>query len=430
MINKSTMPRHWRTKNLKSISESIQYGYTESSSKEKNGPKFLRITDIQDSTVIWDNVPYCKIDDKIKHKYLLRNGDLVFARTGATVGKSFLIKGEIPEAVFASYLIRVRVNQEINEKFLHYFFNSPNYWGQITEEQVGIGQPNVNGTKLGKLDIPIPSIPEQISIVSKIEELFSELDKGKQQLETVKQQLKTYRKSLLNTIIKDKQNHLISSIIEKLDQGWSPRCLNEKSNDDGEWAVIKTTAVQSGRFVSEENKILPLELNPREQHELHLGDILITRAGPRIRVGVCCMVRKIRPKLINCDKVYRIRVNNAIVMPEYFEMVLNTAYYQYEIEKMKTGISDSGVNLTQIQFLKLSIPVPDLDEQRQIVSEIESRLSVCDKMEEIIETSLKQAESLRQSILKQAFEGKLVTYRFMSLPAPEERHINRTKMGK
>lgn len=184
------LPKDWRIVNLKSIADSIQYGYTKSSSKENIGPKFLRITDIQDNKVKWDDVPYCKIDNKIKSKYLLKDGDLVFARTGATVGKSFLIKGNIPETVFASYLIRVRVNLEMNEKYLSYFFHSPNYWSQITEGQVGIGQPNVNGTKLGQLQISIAPLETQNLIVSKVEELFSELDKGVEDLKTAQLQLK------------------------------------------------------------------------------------------------------------------------------------------------------------------------------------------------------------------------------------------------
>jgi type I restriction enzyme S subunit len=184
--------------------------------------------------------------------------------------------------------------------------------------------------------------------------------------------------------------------------------LNENSKDEKEWAVIKTSAVQHGHFIEIENKILPPDLKPRVQHELEVGDILITRAGPRVRVGVCCMIRKTRQRLINCDKVYRIKVNTKIISPEYFELILNTPYYQREIEKMKSGISDSGLNLTQVKFLKIEIPIPTLKEQQLIVDELESKLTVCDKIEETISQSLLQAEMLRQSILKKAFEGKLV----------------------
>ena len=200
----------------------------------------------------------------------------------------------------------------------------------------------------------------------------------------------------------------IESVIIKLDQGWSPKCENKSSNNKTEWAVIKTSAVQFGQFLEFENKILPKNLKPREQHELVSGDILITRAGPKVRVGICCMVKHTRPKLINCDKVYRIKVNNKVVTPEYFEFILNTPFYQGIIEKMKSGISDSGLNLTQKAFLQIGIPIPSIKEQQNIVQAIENRLSVADKMEESINLSLQQAEALRQSILKKAFEGRLI----------------------
>lgn len=135
---------------------------------------------------------------------------------------------------------------------------------------------------------------------------------------------------------------------------------------------------------------------------------MITRAGPRVRVGVCCMVKHTRPRLLNCDKVYRIKVNRKLIIPEYFEYILNTPKYQDQIEKMKSGISDSGLNLTQRVFVQIAIPVPTIDKQVLIVQEIESRLSFADKMEDSINESLKQAEALRQSILKKAFSGELI----------------------
>ncbi len=202
-VKESELP-HWKKVKLKEMSDSIQYGYTESSSKEPIGPKFLRITDIQENKVEWDEVPYCKIDKENISKYLLKEGDLVFARTGATVGKSFLIKGEIPEAIFASYLIRVRVNKEINEKYLSYFFHSPNYWSQITEGQVGIGQPNVNGTKLGQLDLVLAPIAEQNKIVQEIESRLSVADKMEESITQSLQQAEALRQSILKKAFEGK----------------------------------------------------------------------------------------------------------------------------------------------------------------------------------------------------------------------------------
>ena len=166
----------WKIEIVKNIANSIQYGYTESSSKKPIGPKFLRITDIQNNSVNWSTVPYCKIKAELKTKYILKDGDLVFARTGATVGKSFLIKGIIKESVYASYLIRIRFPENMLDKYVWYFFQSPFYWNQIKSKQVGTGQPNVNGTKLGNLEIPICDYLEQNQIVQEIETRLSICD--------------------------------------------------------------------------------------------------------------------------------------------------------------------------------------------------------------------------------------------------------------
>jgi len=121
----------------------------------KEGPRFLRITDIQNGKVNWNSVPSCDIAEEDIPKYRLSEGDLVFVRTGATTGKSYLIR-QCPDAVFAPYLIRVRATKDVDPRYLAYFFQSPDYWRQIEEGKRGIGQPNVNGKTLGEIKLPLP----------------------------------------------------------------------------------------------------------------------------------------------------------------------------------------------------------------------------------------------------------------------------------
>ena len=211
----------------------------------------------------------------------------------------------------------------------------------------------------------------------------------------------------INQLPKGWKSYNLEEIIDNLSQGWSPKCYNEASTNINEWAVIKTTAVQPGYFQDNENKRLPENLSPRKQHELKQGDLLITRAGPRIRVGICCMVKRTRPNLINCDKVYRMRANSKLSIPEYIELLLNSTEYSREIELMKTGISDSGLNLTQKQFLKLKIFLPTIGIQKAIVSKIEELFSELDKGIENLGKAQLQLKTYRQSVLKWAFEGKL-----------------------
>ena len=131
----SELPGSWVWTTIGDISDLIHYGYTASSTIESVGPKMLRITDIQNNLVNWETVPYCRIKEEEIQKYLLREGDLVFARTGATVGKSFLIRGNIPEAVFASYLIRIILQNKIERLFVYNFFQSNKYWLQIVKDR-------------------------------------------------------------------------------------------------------------------------------------------------------------------------------------------------------------------------------------------------------------------------------------------------------
>ena len=197
------IPKGWKRVALNEVADSIQYGHTASAIQRADGPRFLRITDIQDGRVDWDTVPSCDIPKTDIPKYRLSKGDLVFARTGATTGKSFLIT-ECPEAVFASYLIRVRVSAELDSHFLSAFFQSPDYWNQIEGSKRGIGQPNVNGKVLGEVQLPVPPLPDQRRIVAEIEKQFSRLEEGEGALKRVQANLKRYRAAVLKAACEGK----------------------------------------------------------------------------------------------------------------------------------------------------------------------------------------------------------------------------------
>ena len=146
----------------------------------------LRITDIKNSAVDWNTVPYTDYDEHKANAYLISDGDILFARTGATVGKSYLVKGLQDKAIYASYLIRVQTFNEILPEYVKYFFESGFYWEQIQRDSIGIGQPNVNGTTLSQLALSIPPINEQHRIVNELGSwlnIIDVIDNGKAELQ-------------------------------------------------------------------------------------------------------------------------------------------------------------------------------------------------------------------------------------------------------
>lgn len=175
-IDTSDLPEDWEWAHLSFLSEKIQYGYTERATDKKVGPKFLRITDIaEDGTVEWDKVPYCECNEVNKRKYMLKNGDIVVARTGATTGKNYLVK-DCPEVVFASYLINIRLFKEINSEYISYFMSSTYYWYQVMTMQKGTAQPGANATILSSLVVPAAPLTEQYEIIRRVKELNAQAD--------------------------------------------------------------------------------------------------------------------------------------------------------------------------------------------------------------------------------------------------------------
>ena len=298
--------------------------------------------------------------------------------------------------------------QKLNGVTIKYLFYHMTF---IKPKLISMGkggtQKNISQAVLKSLDVIVPPIPEQERIVARIEELFSQLDSCVDMLKKAEKEIELYQNAVIDEAIPYSRLSRIADCITEMGQGWSPKC--EKSNvlNNDKWAVIKTTAIQPLHFLYQENKKLPAGLLPRVKHEISIGDILITRAGPKSRCGIACMVKKTKKRLLNCDKVYRIRVNQDYLLPEYLEYVLNSPRFIREINLCKTGGNDSGLNLTQDRFLEIKIPVPEIEQQSKIVTNIDGRLSECDNIKQTIANAMQQAEALRQSILKRAFEGDL-----------------------
>ena len=170
------IPESWAWVRWGSIAESIQYGYN-APAKQEGRIRMVRISDIHENTVAWSSVPFCDIEDSDIPTYLLQPNDILFARTGGTVGKSFLVS-EVPcKAIYAGYLIRTRYSSLLCPQYLKYFMESPLYWLQLKSGTTATAQPNCNGQALAKILLPLPPANEQLRIVENLARTFAIIER-------------------------------------------------------------------------------------------------------------------------------------------------------------------------------------------------------------------------------------------------------------
>lgn len=205
------------------------------------------------------------------------------------------------------------------------------------------------------------------------------------------------------------KRHPIEDLLQRqsnkrfIQQGWSPKC-HTRPAAPGEWGVLKTTAIQPGRFEPEHNKALPNALDPRSNIEVTAGDLLITCAGPRSRCGIPALVRRTPKRLMMSGKMYRLRPGERIDA-RFLELYLLSPDAQQRIDEMKTGISDSGLNLTHDRFVQLSVPVPPLDEQRHIVGVLEAHLADLDAAENALADAQRKSAALESAWLTRSMRS-------------------------
>jgi type I restriction enzyme S subunit len=197
----------------------------------------------------------------------------------------------------------------------------------------------------------------------------------------------------------------LGEIIYNTEGGKSPNCLHVPAQGN-EWGVIKTTAIQEMLFLENENKVLPKGFVVSEQHKVFLNDLLITRAGPKNRVGIVCSVEKLSSNLILSDKTIRINHSKNLIYTKYIALVLNSPAIRPIIESKMTGMAESQVNISQDSMKTFLIPLPPLPEQKRIVEKVNQLMQHCNELEQQVQQSITHARQLMQAVLREVFEGK------------------------
>ena len=430
------IPENWCWCRWGELSESIQYGYN-APAKESGRIKMVRITDIQNGKVQWDTVPFCEISEEEIKTYRLRKNDILFARTGGTVGKSFLVDEEPENAVYAGYLIRTQYNSEkLNPKYMKMFMESQLYWDQLKNGTIATAQPNCNGQTLSKMILPLPPLAVQNAIVAKLEQVLPLVDAYENAL-LQKEELKNalpdkVKKAILQeaitgqlteawrktATIKESGKQLLDRIIEE---------RNAKALADWEEALKKNPKAKKPVPVVaseiEEDEI-PFEVpeswcwcrlgdlvpfgqcenaEPNEIEDdawiLDLEDIekdsgrilqfktkkeVDSKSTKHIFNKGYVLYSKLRPYLNKCVIAPQDGYCTSEILPLDFGKLINNKYAQtFLMSPYFVDYTDSlsfGVKMPRLgteDGKKALVPLPPLEEQEEIVKKVEELLPLC-----------------------------------------------------
>ena len=393
------VPSSWVWTTVGEISQSILYGVSESA-KSRGTYRLLRITDIQDNTVNWNTVPFTDYEDEKAEAYLLKDGDILFARTGATVGKSYLVNNLQEKAIYASYLIRVKTNHYVLPEFVKYFFESGFYWEQVLGNSVGIGQPNVNGTILSNLELPIPPIMEQKRIVKELGKWLSIIDKIEESKGLLQKNISWAKSKVLDLAIhgilvpQDPTDEPATELLKRI----NPNA--EITSDNGHyqklpegWAVVKVGNVAeyiNGRaFKPEEweQTGLPIiriqNLNDpnayynrtkneyEEKYLIKKGDLLFAWAA-----SLGTYIWKGEDAWLN-QHIFKV-----IPYPFMDKKYLYYAFHAMITEFYRKSHGSGMIHITRKQFEEITLWLPPLTEQYRIVQYLQQ---VFEKLDSIVE---------------------------------------------
>jgi len=263
-----------------------------------------------------------------------------------------------------------------------------------------------------KIRVSIPPIPEQERIVARIEELFSQLDAGVETLKKTKAQLAVYRQAVLkeafDSATEDCRMLPIAEILTKTRKGMSTgpfgTMIKKSDHKTSGVPMLGIENIGKGQFI-DGNKIYvtPEKAEELKAFTLKAGDIIISRSGT---VGEICAVPERAEGALLSTNLMRVSLDNSIIRSDYFIALFQSkGIVLDQIKELCKGSTRDFLNQTILK--QIVFPVPSIEKQSEIVSIIEARMSVCDSIEQTVNTALQQAEAMRQSILKDAFEGRL-----------------------
>jgi type I restriction enzyme S subunit len=322
----------------------------------------------------------------------------------------------------------VKPSSDFDPRYVVYQLSTTAYLSFIEVVARGGTRDRISRSMLGDIELVVAPVGEQRAIADFLDRETAKIDVLVEEQRRLIELLKEKRQAVISHAVtkglnpdapmKDSGIEWLGEVpahwnvkrikyaIRKLEQGWSPQCENFPA-EAGEWGILKVGCVNGGSFNPEENKALPPELSPIPELGICAGDVMISRANTRELAGSAAVAKSSYPRLLLCDKLYRLHMREGICLPEYLAMFLRTPPARSEIELSATGASSSMVNIGQSTITEMSMPLPSLEEQRGIVAFVAEETGKSGQLIAEATRAIDLLQERRTALISAAVTGKI-----------------------
>jgi len=381
-----------------------------------------------------DPAPRKLSDSEIRGSLLAENDLLLTKSSGSSlhIGKTTLVNAEIAEmrCCYSNFMQRIRMRPTFLPKLAWYVMNNDLarlQFDLLSNSSTGLA--NLNATMVGQILVPVPPLPEQTQIAAFLDQETAKIDALVAEQHRLIALLKEKRQAVISHAVTrglnpdapmkpsgiewlgDVPEHWaltkIKRLVSTFEQGWSPQCEGFPVETEQEWGVLKVGCVNGGTFRPEENKTLPSELDPIPSLGIAMGDLLISRANTRELVGGAAVAKKAYANLLLCDKLYRLRFTPGVCYSAFVALYLGTEMARGQIELAATGASSSMVNISQSTILELDLALPELQEQKSIVTFLEAESAKFDTLTIEAQRAIDLLQERRTALISAAVTGQI-----------------------
>ena len=399
----------WKASQLGDIA-AISYGFTAKASVENVGPKFLRITDIQDDMVNWSSVPYCPIDEADLKKYKLIDQDIVFARTGATTGKSYLVCNP-PESIAASYLIRLRVqDSNVSAKFISKFFQTREYWDSVSSGISGSAQGGFNASKLSALVVLIPPLPEQKRIVEIVDEAFEGIDRAIANTQKNLTNARELFESYLNAIFTQKGDGWVDKKLENIcsiKHGFAFKGEFFTTKEADYILLTPGSFFESGGYREQGEKTKYYVGEIPDEYILNQGDFLFAMTEQAVGLLGSSLIVPESDRFLHNQRLGLVQLVDGVEWHnDFFFHQFNTRSFRDEVQSSASGVKVRHTSPNKLGAISVCFP-PSITEQKIVADALNELYTETQRLESIYRQKLAALNELKQAILQKAFTGEL-----------------------